>query len=190
MKDVLSILSFVLCIIGLARYAFAIKQGSAKPSVITWIIWASVDTVTFAGMLTKHSINGQIVGAVLGQWIIVALIIKFGTFEWKFRDVLGLIGALLGLTLWYLFHEAVAGIIIGLSVAMYGSIATFKLAWKDPLGEDKQAWILFWISGIFAVIAIPHWTIEDAAQPIVFLFIEMMMIFIILIRPTMRSSKQ
>ncbi len=182
-KEALSVLAGLLFVVGYIPYARAILRKETKPAKASWIIWASLDTVTIAGMYAKGTVNGQILGVIIGVWVIVVLALKYGTPGWTKLDKFCLGGAVLGIVLWKTFSNPVLGIITSLSVVFIGSIPTFVSAWKDPSRENKLAWTIFWVSCVCAVIAIPHWTMADAAQPITFFLIETIMMYILYVRP-------
>jgi hypothetical protein len=145
-QQMLTITSGALFVIGFLPYGIAIVRGKTKPAKASWIIWASMDSVLLAGMFAKGAVNGQILGAVLGAWIIVALALKFGTPGWTKLDKFCLAGTVLGVTLWWIFGNPLLGIVINLSVGFIGSMPTIASAWQDPSREDKFAWTIFWAS--------------------------------------------
>lgn len=176
MKSVLSVLSGLLVIIGFVPYIRSILRKdvvrSTKPAKSTWLIWASLDTITLAGMYAKGAVNGQILGSVIGAWAVAVLALNYGTPGWTRLDKICLGGAIFGVALWQIFSSPVLGILTSLGVIFIGSIPTFVSSWKDPSHEDKLGWTIFWFACVCAVIAIPRWTLADAAQPIMFFVIE------------------
>lgn len=189
MKETLSVLAGVLFIAAFVPYIRAILRKETKPAKASWIIWATLDAITLLGMFFKDTVNGQILGAVLGAGVVAALALKYGTPGWTKLDKFCLAGAVLGIVLWQVFNDPVFGIVTSLSVVFLGSMPTFTAAWKDPSRENKLAWTLFWVSCVCAVIAIPQWTLADAAQPITFFAIESIMMYILFIRPRLLASR-
>lgn len=181
-KYVLTLVAGVLFILGFVPYIRAIVRGETKPAKASWMIWASLDTITIIGMYFKHAVNGQIVGAVLGAWAVVVLALIYGLPGWTKLDKQCLGGAVLGIVLWLVFGEANFGIVVSNIVVFLGAIPTFKSAWNDPSKEDKIAWTIFWLSCVAAIFAIPALTFEDATQPVVFFVIETVMMYILYIR--------
>jgi hypothetical protein len=181
-KDILNVIAGVLFVVAFVPYIHAILHG-AKPAKASWIIWASLDYLILAGMIAKHTVNGQIIGAVIGATIVIGLAMKYGTPGWTKTDKFCLCGALLGIILWLISKNPAFGIITSCTMAFLGSIPTFKSAWKDPSRENKLAWTIFWISCVCAIIAIPRWTLADAAQPITFFAIESVVTFTLYFRP-------
>jgi len=183
LKQVLSVVAGVLFVIGFIPYIRATVRKEAQPSKASWLIWAILDIVTFAGMLAKHAMNGQMAAAVLCASTMAALTLKYGKPGWSRLDKACLGGAVLGIVLWTIFNNPVLGIVTSLIVLFLGGIPTFVSAWHDPSKEDRTTWTILWFSCVVAVIAIPAFTLADAAQPVTFLMIENVMVFILYARP-------
>ncbi len=192
LKNVLSVLAGALFVAAFYPYIKAILRKETQPAKASWIIWASLDTITFAGMYAKHAVNGQIVGAILGAWAVAALALKYGKSGWSRLDKFCICGAVLSIVLWQIFNNPVLGIVTSLSAVFLGSFPTFASAWNDPSKENKVAWMLFFISGIIAVFAIPAKTLADAAQPTIFLVIDGVVVFILYAKPRLlaRAAKK
>lgn len=182
-KDVFSICGGIFAVAGFIPYIRAIVLKETKPAKASWIIWAVLDTITFFGMYAKHSLNGQMIGIIAGVWIVVVLALKYGESGWTILDKSCLFGAFIGIILWIVFDSPVLGIMMSLSIIFLGSIPTFVSAWKDPSRENKLGWVIYWFSCVFTLAALPAWTVEDAAQPIIFFLIETVMIYILFVRP-------
>ena len=181
MKETMSYLAGLFYVAAFLPYVHAILQKKTKPKRATWIVWASLDIITLAAMYKTDTVNWQILGATVGALIVAGLSLKFGIPGWKKLDKLCLAGAILGIAFWKTFSSPTLGIMISLCVGFLGSFPTFESAWKHPERENKWAWTIFWISCVFAVIAIRHWTLDDAAQPIMFLVIETIMMYILFV---------
>jgi hypothetical protein len=178
-QEIIGIAAGFLFVVGFVPYVLAILRGETKPAKASWIIWATLDSITLTGMFFKDAVNSQILGAVFGAWVVVVLALKYGTRGWTKLDKFCLGGAVLGIVLWQVSGDPVFGIATSLGVVFVGSIPTFVSAWKNPSNEDKMAWTIFWVSCVCAVIAIPEWTLADAAQPITFFVIETIMMYIL-----------
>ncbi|MFH1099079.1 MAG: hypothetical protein V1723_04155 [Candidatus Uhrbacteria bacterium] len=185
MQHAFTVIAGVLYIAGFVPYIRAILRKEAKPAKASWVIWTTLDTITVAGMIVKGSLNGQIVGTIIGAYVTVGLALKFGSPGWTRLDKFCLGGAVLGIALWAIFDSPTTGIVTSCSVIFLGSIPTFVSTWEDPSRENRLAWTLFWISCLFALAAIPAWTLADATQPVTFMAIETIEMAILLIRPRM-----
>jgi hypothetical protein len=196
----LGIIAGVLFPIGFFRYGQTIwkyrhasfgTKGKPEPQKVTWLIWVSLDTITFLGMFVKGTLNGQIIATMLA-WPLVVLGVIYGKKGWAPLDVFCLAGAVLGILLWQLFGDATFGIITTCFIVFFGSFPVFVSAWDKPEGEDKWAWLIFWVSCVFQMIAVwlnGVWTLDVAAQPISFAVIETILMYELFVRPNLRSTK-
>jgi hypothetical protein len=188
-RELLSLLAGLFMLAGFAPYLYGIIQSETVPSKVSWIIWVTLDTITLAGMYVEGTANYQCLAAVIGSWIVVIFALRYGISDWTKIDVSCLIGAIFGIALWKIFANPLIGIVMSLSIVLLGSIPTFISAWIDPCRENKLAWTIFWISCICAVMAIPHWTLAAAAQPITFFVVQTIMMYILYIHPrSLRNS--
>lgn len=180
-QSVWSLLSGFFFFVAFAPYIWAMVKGELKAPKSSWMIWGMVDLIVLVAMLKQGVLNGQMVGAVLGAWLVTGLAFKYGETGWKFLDKVCLVLAVVGIVLWNVLDSAFLGMMISLGVIFIGAIPAFQRAWVAPKTESKLAWTLFWISCVFALLAVPAWTIEHAAQPIVFFVIETVMMVLIFI---------
>ncbi|MDO8599627.1 MAG: hypothetical protein Q7S02_05975 [bacterium] len=185
MQQTLTTVAGILMMAGFVPYIRAILRKETKPSKASWVIWTTLDTITLAGMIAKGTVNGQLIGAIIGVYVTVGLALKFGSPGWTRLDRACLGGAVLGIALWAITANPIAGIVTSCSVIFLGSIPTFVSAWEDPSRENTLAWTLYWCSCVFALAAIPRWTLADALQPITFTAVETTMVVILLVRPRM-----
>lgn len=181
-KTASTVIAGILFLVAFIPYIRAILKKQTKPAKASWLIWATLDSITFAGMLVKHTLNGQMLGAIVGAWMVAILALKYGKPGWSKLDKFCLGGAFIGIALWQLSGNPVVGMSISLALVFIGAFPTFKTAWNHPEEEDRTAWLIYWLSCVFALIAIPAWTIADAAQPIVFTVIETVMVYLTWIR--------
>lgn len=185
-----SILSGIIFTLAFVPYIKAIVQKKTKPEKASWIIWASLDTMAFAAMAVKGTINGQIASAIVCSWIVVVVTMIYGKRGWKKTDKICLASALLGAVLWLFSKDAIFGIIASQAAIFIGSIPTFQHAHKNPEEEDKLAWFLYWLSCLPAVFATSQqMTFESLAQPINFLVIESVMVYLLFIKRRSRMNK-
>ncbi|MGH9439258.1 MAG: hypothetical protein ACRD22_15525 [Terriglobia bacterium] len=182
-KGILSVVSGVLFVIGFIPYVRAIVRRKAQPAKVTWLVWSILNVVSFAGMLVKHAMIGQMAAVLFCSIIAAVLTQKYGVPGWSRLDKVCLAGAAVGIILWVSFSNPVLGILTSLIATFLGGIPNFVLAWHDPGKEDRTTWTILWVSCVVAVIAIPRFTLAEAAQPITFLMIENIMVFLLYTRP-------
>jgi len=188
MTALLSLTAGILYVVGYIPYIHSILKGTTKPVLSSWLIFATLDIITIAGMLSKDVLSGQMIGATAGSGIIATLAFVRGTSGWKALDIVCVAGAVIGLLLWIFSGDATLSIFLNISVMFIGCIPTFVSAWKNPLHENKVTWLIQLVSCVLQVIAIPSWTLAGASQPVGFLLMESIMVYLIWVRPLLQKS--
>lgn len=178
-QQIVGVLSGVVFCVAFVPYIRAIVRRETQPSKASWLIWATLDSITLAGMAAANTLNGQIIGAVLGAWAVAILSFRYGKKGWTKLDVFCICGAMTGIGLWRWFNSPVTGIVVSNAVVLIASFPTFKTGWKEPEKEDRTAWTMYFASCVLALFAIPAFTAGDMAQPITFFLIESVMLFLV-----------
>ena len=153
------------------------------PSPVSWVIWASVDTLALLAMIKEKAIIGQITVAVIGAWTITVLALisgksTMGTVEW-----VSVVGAVTGVFIWQKTGNAVLAIICSSAAWLIGAIPTFVGGYNYPSQEDPLAWSIWFVSCICALFAVKKWNLANALQPLTFTAIETIMVILVVIRP-------
>lgn len=173
---------------GFIPYVKTIFQGKTKPVKSTWLVYAVLDTIIFAGMYFEKAVNGQIASSILCASTVFFLSLKYGKSGWTKIDIFALVFAAIGIVLWVLFDDPILCLGVSLSVLFAGSIPTFISVYYDSSREDKLSWTIFEISAVFALLGVPKWTFADAATPTVFFLIETIMMYLLYINPKFHKS--
>ena len=166
-------------IIGLSK----IRVEKIEPQKISWFIWALVDTITLLEMMDESTVNGQIIGAAMGAWVVFGFTLFYGKRGWDWVDTAAVVLSFISIALWQIFNDPVLGIVMSQVAVFVGTLPTFKSALKDYTKEDPVAWTLFWFSCVFTVLTVKDYSISSALQPYSFFVIITIMMFLIFIRP-------
>lgn len=169
----------IVALVGIIRYIVAVtEQKGAAPSKGSWFVWSLFDTITCIGMYMAHTMNFQIVAVAAGNWITLGFVLYYGKSGLTTLEKVCVGIALSGVALGYAINDPVVTVLITLSAVFIGSWPTLESGLFSPWKEDQTAWILFAASSFLATLAIPAWTLGDAAQPFVFLLISGSMVFL------------
>ncbi|MEK7108341.1 MAG: hypothetical protein AAB898_01590, partial [Patescibacteria group bacterium] len=145
--------------------------------------------ITLVAMIQEKTVNGVIVGAVMGATVVVFLALIKGTPGWTKLDMVCLAGAVAGVALWQIYDNAMFGLLVSQAGIFTGSFPTFVSASKNPEQEDRFAWTLCWVGAFLGAISIPVWTLASAAQPVTFLAVETVMMYLLYrSRPATQTS--
>lgn len=181
-------ISGILFIGGFIPYAISIVRKETEPVKVTWTLGFILDLIVLLGMLDKGKANFQIVGAVFGCGLTMLLSWFYGAKGYKPIDIISGVGALLGIALWKIFGDSVVGIVIACATMFIACIPMIQATWDDPSKEDKLSWTIFFISCVFATLAVKEWSLVVAAQPVTFLAIELIMVLLVWLRPLMMKE--
>jgi len=173
----------VLFFVAFLPYIWAIVNGQTVPSPVSWAIWASVDTLALVAMRKENALNGQIIGAVAGAWIITVLVLVFGKPTMGAIEWVSIASAVAGIALWQKTGNAVTAIVCSQVAVFAGAIPTFVRAYHSPAQEDPIAWTIWLASCICALFAIKKWDLANALQPVTFTIVEGTVFFLVVIRP-------
>lgn len=179
MKEIIGIIGGVLFLLGYIPYGIAIINNNSKPQKTTWIIWISLDSITFLGMLAKGSANWQIVSTVIGGIITIILVSRYTSGGFKKLDWVCIVAAVIGILLWIILQDAIFGIVISQLIGGIGSLPTIVAIWKDPKSESHSAWLLFLLSSTLTLISLPSFSLESVAQPATFFLVQAVIVCII-----------
>lgn len=188
-RYVLSALSGLIFLVAFYPYIKAIVKREARPRKATWLIWAAGDWIILIGMLANGTTSGQMIAACMGATTIFLLSLRYGETGWETRDKVCITLSTVAIMLWLYFGESNLGIGFSLLSLAIAAWPTYVSAWDNPRNESAKAWILFEISSVVAVMAIPRMTFADAAPAIAFLIIDSPMMYLLFIRQALRQRR-
>lgn len=172
----------LLMALGFLVYVGDIIPRYAKPSKASWAIWTILDGIILAGMHAEDVVNAQMIIATIGALIVLLVSLKFGESGWSAMDKACLLGAVVGIALWIITKNPLTAVITGLIVNAIGCIPTYAIMYNQPEKAGKLAWTLFFYSCVCSVIAIPEWTVKYAVQPLSFLGMNLVMMYLLYLR--------
>ena len=161
-------LSGVAILLSFVPYIIDILKGKTKPERTSWLIWGLLGSVFFFSQLAKGGTYSNILAGVqtLGDFLIFLLAIKYGVGGFMKRDIIGFVGALVGLFLWYITKEAAIALFLAIFVDAIGAGLTTVKSYELPETENITAWLLTFLGGLFACIAVGSFNFILLAFPI------------------------
>ena len=167
MLQILGYISALLSIICILPYIRDILRLKTKPERGSWFIWTMLGFIAFFSQLAKGATNSLwlTVGQTTSVLIIFLLSLKYGYGGLGKRDLRALIGAGIGLVLWYLTREASFALIFVIIVDSIRTLLTLLKAYKDPESETLSTWIISGTSGIFGMLAVGSLNLILLAYP-------------------------
>jgi drug/metabolite transporter (DMT)-like permease len=134
-------------------------------------------------MKKEKALNGQIISATVGNWVVAVLALFFGKPTMGFIEWVSIASTVAGVVLWQRTGNAILAIICSQVAVFAGAIPTLVGAYREPNQEDPLAWSIWFISCICVLFAVRKWNLANASQPITATFINGTMAFLVVIRP-------
>ena len=127
-----------------------------KPVRASWFIWTALGAIAFFSQLAKGATDSLwlVGGQTLAVLIVFLLSLKFGVGGLTKRDIKALIGAAVGLVLWYITDEPLWELFIVIVIDAIGAILTIIKSYDDPESETLSTWFMSGTSGILGALAV------------------------------------
>lgn len=162
-----SLFTGLFILLGFWFYLPSLFRRMTPPPWVGWFVWVLVDLLTIAGMAAKGTLNAQVVLGTCGGVSVLVIAIYRGNRTRTWQDAFFIGGALAGIGCWAYTSDARVAIVISLFIVLLGAIPTLKAMWASPESESFLAWVFFTLSSVPVLATLPKWTLENAAQPLV-----------------------
>ena len=183
-KIVLGYLAIVIEIVSYLIYFVGIFRGKTKPHAFTWFVWGTLNIVAFIAVLISGGETGSWVLGVNAFFCFIISAIGFWqkVVQYDLHDWLALIGAFIGIFLWWITNNPLyAVILVALSDAV-GSIPIFRKAYRAPFEENVAAFAIGVLYYPLAILALGSLTLTTWLYPAVVLLLDGLLVILILIR--------
>ena len=156
MLQFLGFASGALIALSCIPYIRDILLHKTKPQRATWFIWAVLLTIAFFAQLSKGGTWSLITTGVdwLGVVIIFILSIKHGMGGASKLDKLALLGAAIGLILWYFTNEPLFALVITILIDFIAGMLTILKTYKQPETETFIAYMICGTGGLLGVLSV------------------------------------
>ena len=157
MLEILGIASGIIIIFAFfAFYLREILEKKAKPERASWFIWSILGAIAFFSQFAKGATWSLWLPAADTSIVILIFILsfKYGTGGVTRRDIVGLIGAGMGLILWYFTKEATWALVITILIDLIGTYLTVAKTYEDPESETMIYWLLIGTAGVLSTLAV------------------------------------
>ena len=185
----------IMALVAAVPYIRSILQGRTKPNRASWLIWVMVNyslvfSYHFSGATTTIWIN---MVYVITSSAVFLLSLKYGVGGYTRLDIFCLVGATLGLLLWWLTNNPVTALYLNVLMDAFGFLPTLKKGYLKPQTENKLAWTISAFANVLNVLALTTWQFRIAFFPVynlIFNTIMAVLLYGIVQKPTRhRSSK-
>ena len=149
-------------------YISDIFRGKVRPHRVTWWILGFLN----CGIATSYYASGASTTIWLPlefgiSFLLIGILsIWYGEGNWQWIDTLCLVGAVVGICLWWWTRSAPIGLIAFVAVDALGLLPTMLKAYYRPWTEESWAWFTGTLAGLLNVLAVDVWSPEIALYPI------------------------
>ncbi len=149
-------LSGIAILLSFGPYLKDIFLHKTKPQRVSWLIWAILGLISFFSQFAEGASYSLVMtGAqAIGDLFIFILAIKYGFGGLMKKDFISLIGAGISLFLWYLTREAAVALFLVILIDAIGVGLTAIKSYQNPATETVSSWVLTFIGGLLACIAV------------------------------------
>ncbi len=162
-----AVIGAVIGSIGGFYYLYETITGKAKPNRVTWLLWGLFPMIIFIAQRAQgvEGLSWATFAAGFPPFLIVFASFINKKAYWKTgpRDYYLMVGAMLGITLWFLTNNPNIGILFLLIADLLAGLPTLIKAYRHP---ETESWIAYTISAFgfgVGILAIPSYTFENYA---------------------------
>ncbi|HEU0085675.1 MAG TPA: hypothetical protein VFQ59_01810 [Candidatus Paceibacterota bacterium] len=167
-----------------AIYFHGIWKGKTKPHAFTWLVWGILSAVGFAAVAVSGGEAGSWILAVntVACLTIAGIGFKQKRVHYDLYDWLALVGALIGILLWWFTKNPLYAVILVALSDIICAIPTIRKAYRLPFEENAISFSI----GIFyyplSILALETLSVTTWLYPVSITFIDIVLVAIILIR--------
>lgn len=182
MNTIFLLMSTILPLYSPIPYIRSILAGTTKPHRTTRFVYLIIGFLTTISLLSAGDRVAIWISAVslLQAVALFFLGLTHGVGGWSKTDLLCLVLALAGITLWQTTSLPLWGLYFGILADFAGTVPTLIKTWHDPTSEEPQFYLLDAAAGVFNMFALTHWEIADFAYPLYLFLINILVAYLVL----------
>lgn len=167
LKIIIAVISILMTLIGYSYYFRDIFAGKTKPHAFSWLVWASLTAIAFAGQMSENAGPGAWITGLTAciSFVIFGLAIKKGEKNITLSDKLNLAGAFIALAVWPFTKDPLLSIIIITVVDFLGFIPTIRKSFQKPYEETLIHYIFAGLKFVLAIIALENYSLTTWLYP-------------------------
>jgi hypothetical protein len=183
-KLALAAIAALMTLVGYFYYFRDIFAGKTKPHAFTWLVWASLTAIGFAGQLADNGGAGAYITGLTAaiSFLVFFLALFRGEKEITRSDWLSLGGAALALLLWALTDNPLLAIILITLVDFLGFVPTIRKSIHKPHEETLISYVLAGLKFILAIIALDNYSAVTILYPASLVFANLLFVALLLSR--------
>lgn len=156
-----------MTLVGYSFYFRDIFAGKTKPHAFSWLVWAALTGIAFAGQIMNGGGAGAWVTFVTAvvSGVIFVLALKQGEKDVTFSDKLNLAGAAFALVFWFFTSNPLTAIVLVTIIDFLGFVPTIRKSYKKPHEETLIHYVFAGLKFVLAIIALQKYTVITWLYP-------------------------
>lgn len=157
-RSVLGLIATALALVQILPYVISILRGRTRPSLSSYIIWATVQILEAAAFIATIGLAPaawpRIAFAATGLTVLL-LAMGYGRHTpWTSFEYIALGSAAAGGLIWLIFGTPLATLLVSAGVSTIAYITTIRKLRLHPGTEDLLAWLLTAVASLLNVIVL------------------------------------
>lgn len=188
--------SAALGLIGSIRYAAATLTGTARPNLVTWVLWAAAPLIGFSAQFSAGVGLPAVLtlAAGVGPLVVVVSAVLTRHSRWRIGpfDVVCALVAAVALLVWLGFDAAPTAVLVAVGADAVAALPTVGKAWRHPASENLTFYVLVGLGAAITLLTLDRWTAADAAFAVYMLTLCMLLVGIVTTRrrwPTAQDDR-
>lgn len=176
--------SIIMTLVGYFYYFKDIFAGKTKPHAFSWLVWAALTSIAFAGQLADNGGPGAYVTAVTAtiSYIVFFLALKKGEKNITTSDKLNLLGAAFALGLWFFTSDPLWSVILITIVDFLGFLPTIRKSYHKPHEETLISYVLAGLKFVLAIIALENYSLVTWLYPASLVAANLLFVVMLIVR--------
>lgn len=166
-KIVLALISVSMTLVGYSFYFKDIFAKKTRPHAFSWLVWASLTAIAFAGQVSDNAGPGAWVTAITAtiSFIIFGLALKLGEKNITKSDKLSLGAAIFALMFWFFTKDPLLSVVVITIVDFLGFLPTIRKSYRKPYEETLIHYVLAGLKFVLSILALENYTLVTWLYP-------------------------
>ncbi len=176
------IISTVLVYGSMFRYIYSIIIGKTKPNLVGWLLY---QIATICILISSYELGSLptimlSLAFALTQLVVIILSFRYGFTRFEKNEAFYFGISIISLIFWVVAHHnrelltathfterwlAIFVLTTNTFIEIMGALAIFTKLYRYPETEDATSWLLWWLAGLFALLAVTSYAYEDLLYP-------------------------
>ena len=165
----LGIFAAVLQIVSIIPYIKDMVQGTTRPNIISWSIWALLVFIGIGAQWTAGASWSILLLCATGfnlSLVVVIGLFGYGYKKYGWLDAVCLVLALIAIALWFFLSDPIIALGLIIFADLCAGIPTLSKSYKDPYSEMLLSWVMIVVASALSLFSTTLLDIANLAYPV------------------------